>query len=81
MSAPGYIWTPGYWAWDPAFGYFWVPGTWVLPPFVGAPLTAGYWDSDQGAYVRYAGYWGPAVGYYGGIDYGYGYTGDGYQGG
>src|SRR5579885_1872110 len=25
---PGYIWTPGYWAWDPAYGYYWVPGAW-----------------------------------------------------
>ena len=23
---PGYIWTPGYWAYGPD-GYFWVPGT------------------------------------------------------
>jgi hypothetical protein len=43
--------------------------------------SAGYWDYDNGVYVWYAGYWGPAVGYYGGIDYGYGYTGDGYHGG
>src|ERR1700739_4107461 len=29
----GYIWTPGYWAWDPdAYDYYWVPGTWVVPP-------------------------------------------------
>ena len=31
IPAPGYLWTPGYWAWGPA-GYYWVPGTWVLPP-------------------------------------------------
>ncbi len=25
----GYIWTPGYWAWDPDDeDYYWVPGTW-----------------------------------------------------
>ncbi len=77
----GYIWTPGYWAWDPAYGYFWVPGTWVMPPFVGALWTPGYWDYDDGVYEWNGGYWGPAVGYYGDIDYGYGYTGDGYQGG
>ena len=28
---PGYIWTPGYWAYGPD-GYYWVPGTWVLAP-------------------------------------------------
>ncbi|MDE3137093.1 MAG: YXWGXW repeat-containing protein [Acidobacteriota bacterium] len=80
---PGYIWTPGYWAWDPAFGFFWVPGTWVLAPFSGALWTPGYWawvDADDG-FVWYPGYWGPVVGFYGGIYYGYGYTGYGYQGG
>ena len=29
---PGYLWVPGYWAWDNDIGYYWVPGTWVLPP-------------------------------------------------
>jgi WXXGXW repeat (2 copies) len=78
---PGYIWTPGYWAWDPAYGYYWVPGTWVPAPFVGALWTPGYWDFDDDAYVWFPGYWGLSVGYYGDIDYGYGYTGDGYHGG
>ncbi len=27
---PGYLWTPGYWAWDDDAGYYWVPGTWVV---------------------------------------------------
>lgn len=79
--APGYIWTPGYWAWDPAYGYYWVPGTWVPAPFVGALWTPGYWGYRNGLYVWYAGYWGTVVGYYGGINYGYGYTGHGYYGG
>ncbi|MEJ2009658.1 MAG: hypothetical protein P8Z30_16150, partial [Acidobacteriota bacterium] len=79
--APGYIWTPGYWAWAPAYGYYWVPGTWVPAPFMGALWTPGYWAYDNGMYVWYAGYWGPVVGYYGGINYGYGYTGFGYYGG
>lgn len=79
--APGYIWTPGYWAWDPAYGYYWVPGTWVPAPFIGALWTPGYWAYDNGGYVWYAGYWGPVVGYYGGINYGYGYPGYGYYGG
>ncbi len=26
----GYLWTPGYWAWDDDGGdYYWVPGTWA----------------------------------------------------
>jgi WXXGXW repeat (2 copies) len=40
----GYIWTPGYWAWDPdEEDYYWVPGTWVLAPEVGFLWTPGYW--------------------------------------
>jgi len=35
---PGYMWTPGYWAYGPA-GYYWVHGTWVLAPYVGALWT------------------------------------------
>lgn len=76
----GYIWVPGYWAWGP-YGYYWVPGTWVLAPAVGMFWTPGYWAWDGGYYWWHAGYWGPSVGFYGGIDYGYGYTGYGYMGG
>ena len=78
----GYIWTPGYWAWDPDFDdYYWVPGTWVEPPEVGFLWTPGYWGWNGSAFVFYDGYWGPQVGFYGGIDYGFGYFGDGYAGG
>jgi hypothetical protein len=76
----GYIWTPGYWAYGDT-GYFWVPGTWVEPPQVGFLWTPGYWAWGNGGYLWNAGYWGPTVGYYGGINYGYGYGGNGYQGG
>ncbi len=76
----GYIWTPGYWAYGPE-GYYWVPGTWVLAPEQGYLWTPGYWGYQNSAYVWNPGYWGPQVGYYGGIDYGYGYPGYGYQGG
>src|ERR1700723_1671125 len=31
----GYLWTPGYWAYEEAGGYYWVPGTWVRPPSIG----------------------------------------------
>jgi hypothetical protein len=77
--APGYIWMPGYWAWDD--GYYWVPGTWVLAPAVGLLWTPGYWGWADDVYVWNAGYWGPHVGFYGGINYGFGYPGVGYQGG
>jgi WXXGXW repeat (2 copies) len=75
----GYIWTPGYWAWDG--DYYWVPGVWVPPPSVGLLWTPPWWGWNNGAYVFNQGYWGPRVGFYGGINYGYGYTGSGYWGG
>ena len=77
----GYIWTPGYWSYTDDGGYFWVPGTWVEPPAVGLLWTPGYWGWNSGAYVWNAGYWGPQVGFYGGINYGFGYSGIGYGGG
>ncbi len=76
----GYIWTPGYWAWGDD-GYYWVPGTWVEPPQVGYLWTPGYWGWSDGFYVWRPGYWGQHVGYYGGINYGWGYGGSGYDGG
>jgi WXXGXW repeat (2 copies) len=78
-TGEGYIWTPGYWAYGPE-GYFWVPGTWVLVPEPGLLWTPGYWVWSDGLYVWHAGYWGPQVGFYGGVNYGYGYSGTGYQG-
>jgi WXXGXW repeat (2 copies) len=77
---PGYVWTPGYWAYA-AGGYYWVPGTWVMPPAVGLVWTPGYWGYSGQRYLWNAGYWGPHVGYYGGINYGFGYFGSGYEGG
>ena len=76
----GYIWTPGYWAYGPD-GYYWVPGTWVEPPAVGLLWTPGCWGWRDGIYVWNAGYWGPHIGFYGGVNYGFGYVGTGYLGG
>jgi len=78
--APGYLWTPGYWAYGPA-GYYWVPGTWVVAPTPGLLWTPGYWGWEGGAYIWHGGYWGPHVGFYGGVNYGYGYGGAGFVGG
>jgi hypothetical protein len=80
IPAPGYVWAPGYWGIGPV-GYYWVPGTWVLPPTVGLLWTPGYWAWRDGIYVWNAGYWGPHVGFYGGVNYGFGYGGVGYEGG
>jgi len=76
----GYFWTPGYWAWGDD-DYYWVPGTWVLAPEVGFFWTPGYWAWGGSSFIFYEGYWGPVVGFYGGINYGYGYFGRGYEGG
>ena len=77
-----YIWVPGYWAYDYDYSdYYWVPGTWVLAPEPGYFWTPGYWGWENEAFLFHEGYWGPHVGFYGGINYGYGYFGDGYEGG
>src|SRR5271167_58029 len=76
----GYLWTPGYWAYAPA-GYYWVPGVWVAPPRVGLLWTPGYWGWGGGLYAWHGGYWGPHVGFYGGVNYGFGYGGVGFVGG
>jgi len=76
----GFLWTPGYWGYGAA-GYFWVPGVWVAPPRVGLLWTPGYWAFGGGFYRWHVGYWGPHVGYYGGINYGFGYGGVGFYGG
>jgi hypothetical protein len=76
----GYLWTPGYWGYGDD-GYFWVPGVWVTPPRVGVLWTPGYWGWGGGLYAFHAGYWGPHVGFYGGVNYGFGYGGVGFGGG
>jgi hypothetical protein len=78
----GYLWTPGYWAYDDEVDdYYWVPGTWVLAPEPGLLWTPGYWGWGGDSFVFYDGYWGPEVGFYGGIAYGFGYFGVGFVGG
>ena len=76
----GYIWTPGYWNYA-STGYYWVPGAWVAPPYQGALWTPGYWASAGGRYAFHPGHWGTHIGFYGGINYGFGYVGLGYEGG
>jgi len=81
LPAEGYLWTPGYWAYDGPDGYYWVPGTWVQPPQVGFLWTPGFWGWGGNAFFFHQGYWGQHVGFYGGINYGFGYGGNGYEGG
>lgn len=80
LPGPGYLWVPGYWAWGDA-GYYWVPGYWSEPPQAGLLWTPAWWGWENGAYLWHAGYWGPHVGFYGGINYGFGYGGIGFVGG
>ncbi|HEY9534654.1 MAG TPA: YXWGXW repeat-containing protein [Mucilaginibacter sp.] len=77
----GWLWQPGYWAYEPGEGYYWVPGVWVAPPRPGLLWTPSYWGFDNGVYLFHSGYWGPHVGFYGGINYGFGYPGYGFYGG
>ncbi|ODU55345.1 MAG: hypothetical protein ABT04_01025 [Granulicella sp. SCN 62-9] len=77
---PNYIWTPGYWSYAP-IGYYWVPGAWVAAPYYGALWPPGYWGFYNNRYRFYHGYWGLHIGFYGGVHYGFGYTGVGYHGG
>ena len=77
---PGWMWTPGYWAYGDD-GYYWVPGAWVPAPYTGALWTPPYWGWSSGIYVFHPGYWGPHVGFYGGVNYGFGYMGVGFVGG
>jgi WXXGXW repeat (2 copies) len=51
---PGYLWTPGYWAYGPD-GYYWVPGVWVQPPSAGVLWTPAYWGWSGGVYLFHPG--------------------------
>jgi hypothetical protein len=78
----GYLWVPGYWYWDDDIAdYYWVPGTWLLAPEVGFLWTPGWWGWGGDAFLWHEGFWGPTVGFYGGIYYGFGYFGTGFVGG
>jgi hypothetical protein len=79
-SDEGYLWTPGYWSWNAA-GYYWIPGAWVQPPRTGVLWTPAYWEFADTRYVFHRGYWAEHIGYYGGINYGFGYFGVGFTGG
>ena len=73
---------PGYWAFGYDFDdYYWVraPGCW-LRKSVSCGRQATGAGSGSGFFF-YEGYWGPQVGFYGGINYGFGYFGEGYEGG
>jgi hypothetical protein len=80
LSEDGSLWTPGYWYWRDQ-GYVWIPGSWARPPRQGVLWTPGYWSKAGTVFVFHPGHWGSTVGFYGGVNYGYGYFGNGYTGG
>ena len=47
IPATGYLWAPGYWAWN-SYEYFWVPGTWIEPPQPGLLWTRAIGRSSTG---------------------------------
>jgi hypothetical protein len=53
----------------------------VEAPYTGALWTPGYWGYVGNVYRFHHGFWGLHVGFYGGVDYGYGYVGHGFYGG
>jgi hypothetical protein len=52
-----------------------------LAPEVGFFWTPGYWGWGGAAFLWHEGFWGPVVGFYGGINYGFGYFGTSFVGG
>ena len=56
-------------------------GSWCVGPTALELVCFGrrpIWGWENGAYLFHGGYWGPHVGFYGGINYGFGYTGIGF---
>ena len=52
----GYVWTPGYYAWN-GQAYVWVPGTWVIAPWPGARWIPPHWARHRGGWVFVEGHW------------------------
>ena len=56
----GYIWIPGYWAWNPDWkDYIWVSGCWREPP-ANMSWIPGYWHQVPGGWQWIAGFWTPS---------------------
>lgn len=53
----------------------------MLAPEPGLLWTPGYWAWEGAQFVFHEGYWGSDVGFYGGINCGFGYGGVGFEGG
>jgi len=67
------MWTPGFGKRVRPEGYYWVPGTWVSTSLRRRALDPRNWGWANGAYAFNEGYWGPHIGFYGAVNYGFGY--------
>jgi hypothetical protein len=56
IPGPGYVWTPGFHAWNGS-AYVWTPGAWVLPPHPRARWVAHRWVRRNGGWVLVEGHW------------------------
>ena len=52
---PGFVWTPGYWAWNGR--WVWVGGQWVRPPRPRAVWVSGRWVRRGPGFVWVGGRW------------------------
>lgn len=53
---PGYVWVPGYYAWERG-AYVWLPGRYVLPPRARAVWVAPHWERERRGWFFVAGHW------------------------
>ncbi len=53
---PGYVWQPGFWAWN-GTAWVWVAGHWVVPPHPQAVWVAPGWVQRPQGWYWQQGYW------------------------
>ena len=53
---PGYVWVPGYYAWN-GRGYVWSRGRWERPPHARAEWVPPRWQHDRRGYYVVEGHW------------------------
>jgi hypothetical protein len=56
MPNRGYVWVPGYHAWD-GNRHYWVAGRWERPPRARARWVEHRWVKRRGGYVLVEGHW------------------------
>ena len=57
VPRPGYVWTPGYWAWD-GYRHVWVEGQWIAPR-PGYVWVEPYWERRGPNWYFVEGRWAP----------------------